>query len=180
MSEEGYAKILTSKKTPREVPRKRIKLLSLLGEGQFGEVLKGTVNEMDLTGIPEYIVAVKVEQYELLLFIGWTNHVLKTLKEDPSGQERKELMREAAVMAQFQHPNIVSLVGGLLLLTFTPKFSTVCTRGMPLLLVVQFCEHGALNAYLKRHEAAQDLSSSRMIQMSLEIATVCTYYEYTC
>lgn len=76
--------------------RRNIKLLDKLGEGQFGDVFKGTVNEVmqssnvfqahkcrqsDATGVPEYIAAIK------------------TLKEDPSGEEKAELMQEAATVS---------------------------------------------------------------------------------
>eukprot|EP00729_Bicosta_minor_P025993 gene25993-biopygen17514 len=49
-----------------------------------------------------------------------------------------ELLREASLMALVEHhANIVSLVG-------------VVTSGTPLLLLITFCEHGALSACLKR------------------------------
>lgn len=37
-----------------------VKLLDKLGAGQFGDVFKGTVDEQSSTGVPEYLVAVKV------------------------------------------------------------------------------------------------------------------------
>lgn len=40
--------------------RKDVKLLDKLGAGQFGDVFKGTVDEFSSTGVPEYLVAVKV------------------------------------------------------------------------------------------------------------------------
>ncbi len=41
------------------------------------------------------------------------------------------MMREAAVMAQFHHENVIRLVG-------------VVTLGAPMLTVIEFCEHGSL------------------------------------
>ena len=55
---------------------------------------------------------------------------VKALKND-STEQRDALMREAAIQVQFDHNNIVGLVG-------------VVTRGEPILLVLQFCEHGSL------------------------------------
>ena len=52
-------------------------------------------------------------------------------------------MQEAALMAQLRHPNIVSLVG-------------VCTAGAPKILVLQYCEHGALRDLLQRRAGGGD------------------------
>ena len=49
---------------------------------------------------------------------------VKTLKEGSTGADKKELMEEAAVMAQLQHTNLVGLIG-------------VCTREYPILLVME-------------------------------------------
>ena len=49
---------------------------------------------------------------------------VKTLKEGCTGQDKKELMEEAALMAHLRHDNLVELVG-------------VCTREYPVLLVME-------------------------------------------
>ena len=59
-----------------------------LGSGQFGNVERGT----------------------------WQNKVelevaLKTLKEGSSDENKVKFLQEAAIMAQFKHPNIVTLHG---------------------------------------------------------------------
>lgn len=59
MQEEGI-KFILENKTPREIPRKKIKMLDKLGAGQFGDVFKGALNEIETTGLPEYLVAIKV------------------------------------------------------------------------------------------------------------------------
>jgi hypothetical protein len=45
---------------PREIPRKCIRLLAGIGEGAFGTVYKGLIDESDARGVPEYMVAIKV------------------------------------------------------------------------------------------------------------------------
>ena len=45
------------------------------------------VDESDTSNVPAYMAAVKL------------------LKGDPSGEQREEFLREAIVMAQFNHPN---------------------------------------------------------------------------
>ena len=78
---------------------------------------------------------------------------VKTSK-DTVGEGATELLQEAAVMALVPaHPNLVSLVG-------------VVTRGVPLLLVVSFCENGSLLSYLK--DTAVSLGNK--LRMASEIA----------
>ncbi len=50
---------------------------------------------------------------------------------------RTGLLQEAAVMAQFTHPRVVQLVG-------------VITVGDPLMVVVEYCEHGSLGSYMTK------------------------------
>jgi hypothetical protein len=45
---------------PREIPRKCIRLLAGIGEGAFGTVYKGLIDEYNARGVPEYTVAIKV------------------------------------------------------------------------------------------------------------------------
>ena len=59
-----------------------------LGSGQFGNVEKGTWQ-----GTLELEVA------------------LKTLKTDSNEEDKVKFLQEAAIMAQFKHPNIVTLHG---------------------------------------------------------------------
>jgi serine/threonine protein kinase len=61
---------------------------------------------------------------------------VKVLKGEPSNDEREELLKEAVITAQFTHTNVVGLVG-------------VVTSGSPYMLVLQFCEGGALQSVLK-------------------------------
>jgi len=61
------------------------------GKGAFGVVYKGLMSEGP--GVPDYLVAVK------------------SLHQSGSAGDRTELLEEAAVMAQFSHPHVVSLVG---------------------------------------------------------------------
>eukprot|EP00912_Choanoflagellata_sp_UC4_P001688 UC4_evm3s1075 len=62
---------------------------------------------------------------------------VKTLKSEYSAAERMEMLREAATTAQVENPYVVGLVG-------------VITRGDPLCVVLQFCEHGALDDIMKK------------------------------
>ena len=87
---------------PRELPRKTITIKHDLGAGAFGVVYMGMMREtarrsagssVYISAMPEYPVAVK------------------SLKEGPSSDERKEFLREALVSAQFDHENVVAVIG---------------------------------------------------------------------
>ena len=74
---------------PREIARGAVSLLDELGKGAFGLVYKGIMREV--ASMPGYLVAVK------------------SLHETCSATDKQELLEEAAVMAQFQHPHVTSL-----------------------------------------------------------------------
>jgi Eph receptor A8 len=73
-----------------------------------------------------------------------------------------DLMREAAMLAQFQHPNVVSLVG-------------VCTVGSSAMLVMQLCEHGSLRAFLRSHTDFNELRLRSKVRILLDIAEGMSY-----
>ena len=106
---------------PREIQRSMLETNEILGAGAFGEVLKGSLNEYKVTGVPAYTVAIK------------------TVKDGGNNSDAiHEFNREAAVMALVSdHKNLVSLIG-------------VVTRGVPLMMVTQYCEHGSLLDLLRK------------------------------
>jgi serine/threonine protein kinase len=84
---------LVDRSVPRELKRSCVTIVKKIGEGQFGEVAKGSLDEYRDSGIPAYMVAIK------------TVH-------DPSGPGGDDLLQEATVMAQVSgHPNLVALIG---------------------------------------------------------------------
>ena len=77
------------------------------------------LDESSAGGVPGYMVAVKM------------------VSDDAPEEAFRELYREAAVMAQITgHPNVVALIG-------------VVTKGLPLMLLVSFCEKGSLLSVLR-------------------------------
>lgn len=124
------------KVAPREIPRKQVRLLEMLGKGAFGEVYKALMEEETSLGVPSYLVAAKKF-------------------DDPSEEEKKEIFTEAVIMAQINHPNVCKLVG-------------VVTKGTPVLIVLQFCEHGSLDHFLKN--SGSDLLLNAKIQMAFDSA----------
>ena len=66
-----------------------LRLLGKLGEGEFGDVFKGERRSAE--GVQ--MVAVK------------------SLKATADGSEKVKLLKEAAIMGQFKHPNVVEFFG---------------------------------------------------------------------
>ena len=64
---------------------------------------------------------------------------MQVLKDQPTREEREELMKEATVSAQFDHENVVMCIG-------------VVTAGTPVMLVLQLCDKGSLHGVLKKAE----------------------------
>ncbi|KAL8623580.1 hypothetical protein ACOMHN_000185 [Nucella lapillus] len=73
-----------------EIQREHIKLVEILGEGQFGDVYKGMYFDREDLQVP---VAVK------------------TCKETSEETMTEKFLEEAYIMQQFDHPHIVKLIG---------------------------------------------------------------------
>ena len=105
------------RKLPRELDRNLIVQLDVLGKGEFGEVMLGF-----------YVKEGEAHEEGRLV-------ALKTLKgvagDLVSRSEKDTLMAEATINAQFDHINIVNLLG-------------VVTTGQPLLIVLELCPRGEL------------------------------------
>lgn len=66
----------------------------------------------------------------------------KSLHDHATATEKQELLEEAAVMAQFDNPFVTNLVG-------------VVTVGAPVLMLVEYAEHGSLKLYLEKTEVPE-------------------------
>ncbi|XP_028578828.1 ephrin type-A receptor 7 isoform X4 [Podarcis muralis] len=64
---------------------------------------------------------------------------IKTLKVGFTEKQRRDFLCEASIMGQFDHPNVVHLEG-------------VVTRGKPVMIVIEYMENGALDAFLRKHD----------------------------
>uniref|UniRef100_A0A3P8Y9C5 receptor protein-tyrosine kinase n=1 Tax=Esox lucius TaxID=8010 RepID=A0A3P8Y9C5_ESOLU len=121
--------LLNSKLLALEYPRNNIEYVRDIGEGAFGRVFQARAPGLQPTE-PVTMVAVKM------------------LKEEASTDMQNDFQREAALMAEFDHPNIVRLLG-------------VCAVGKPMCLMFEYMAHGDLNEYLRRHSPTQHHSLSR-------------------
>ncbi|KAG0410583.1 hypothetical protein HPB47_012298 [Ixodes persulcatus] len=100
-----------------EYPRNDIIYLRDIGQGAFGRVFQAKAPGL-LKGDELTTVAVKM------------------LKEEASEDLQSDFEREACLMAEFDHPNIVKLLG-------------VCAIGSPMCLLFEYMGKGDLNEYLR-------------------------------
>ncbi|KAL0963270.1 hypothetical protein UPYG_G00351990 [Umbra pygmaea] len=139
--------LLNSKLLALEYPRNNIEYVRDIGEGAFGRVFQARAPALEPIE-PVTMVAVKM------------------LKEEASVDMQNDFQREAALMAEFDHPNILRLLG-------------VCAVGKPMCLMFEYMAHGDLNEYLRRRSPAQQRSlsqpslSGRSFSSELEAGMLC-------
>uniref|UniRef100_A0AAY4AQC0 Tyrosine-protein kinase receptor n=1 Tax=Denticeps clupeoides TaxID=299321 RepID=A0AAY4AQC0_9TELE len=132
-------------------PRHCLKLHKLLGSGAFGEVYEG--------------IAVGVTSVEVMTE---KRVAVKTLKKGATDNEKMDFLKEAHLMSQFDHPNILRLLG-------------VCLENEPQYLILELMEGGDLRSYLRgarpsaTHGALLDLAD--LLNISLDVARGCACLE---
>ncbi|EYC23910.1 hypothetical protein Y032_0014g2210 [Ancylostoma ceylanicum] len=116
-----------------EIQHKNVTIGRVLGQGAFGEVRKGTLLRRSGRSVP---VAVK------------------TLKSDTelSKAKIKEMMKEARLMRDLKHPNVVCIYG-------------VALLEHPLYIILEFVPGGALDAYLRKNKNTIDRDERLLMAM---------------
>ncbi len=102
-----------------------IRFVQELGEGAFGKVYRG---ELIMPGGAIIPIAIK------------------TLKENATVKTQQDFRREAELMTDLQHPNIVCLLG-------------VCIREEPMSMLFEYMSKGDLHEYLIRNSPRSDVSN---------------------
>ncbi|XP_009452689.2 ephrin type-A receptor 1 isoform X2 [Pan paniscus] len=112
---------------------------TVIGEGEFGEVYRGTLRlpSQDCKTV-----------------------AIKTLKDTSPGGQWWNFLREATIMGQFSHPHILHLEG-------------VVTKRKPIMIITEFMENGALDAFLRERE--DQLVPGQLVAMLQGIASGMNY-----
>lgn len=111
-----------------------LQFTTLLGAGEFGEVSLGTLRAKGS---------------------GQLTCACKTLRSGSTPAERMDFMTEAAIMGQFSHPNVVSLIG------------VVLQEGNEV-IVIELMQNGELQGYLEKEKPSLELPM--LINFCLDVA----------
>ncbi|XP_060012480.1 ephrin type-B receptor 6 isoform X2 [Lagenorhynchus albirostris] len=123
----------------REVDPTYMKIEEVIGEGSFGEVRRGRLQPR---GRREQAVAIQA------LWSGGAESL------------QMAFLGQAAVLGQFQHPNILRLEG-------------VVTKSRPLMVVTELMELGPLDSFLRQREG--QFSSLQLVAMQRGVAAAMHY-----
>ncbi|KAM8743504.1 tyrosine-protein kinase Fer isoform 1-T1 [Acanthopagrus schlegelii] len=110
----------------------------LLGKGNFGEVFKGTL-QRDRTPV-----------------------AVKTCKEDLPPELKIRFLSEARILKQYDHPNIVKLIG-------------VCTQRQPIYIVMELVPGGDFLSFLRKKK--DELKTKQLVRFSVDAAAGMAYLE---
>ncbi|XP_078617341.1 proto-oncogene tyrosine-protein kinase ROS-like isoform X1 [Branchiostoma floridae x Branchiostoma japonicum] len=131
-------------------PRHKLSLTKMLGSGAFGEVFEGTAT--DILG-PR---------------TGDTRVAVKTLHKGATDQEKGDFLKEAHLMSQFKHANIVALRG-------------VCLDNNPQYIILELMDQGDLKSYLHANRPnplrPSQLDLMDLIDICLDVTRGCKYLE---
>ncbi|XP_047411244.1 tyrosine-protein kinase Fer isoform X1 [Sciurus carolinensis] len=114
-----------------------VTLGELLGKGNFGEVYKGTLKDK-------------------------TNVAVKTCKEDLPQELKIKFLQEAKILKQYDHPNIVKLIG-------------VCTQRQPVYIIMELVSGGDFLSFLRKKK--DELKLKQLVKFSLDAAAGMLYLE---
>ncbi|XP_032873284.1 tyrosine-protein kinase Fer isoform X1 [Amblyraja radiata] len=114
-----------------------VTLGELLGKGNFGEVFKGTLKDKTAVAV-------------------------KTCKEDLPQELKIKFLSEARILKQYDHPNIVKLIG-------------VCTQRQPIYIVMELIQGGDFLTFLRKKK--DEMKMKQLVKMSLDAAAGMAYLE---
>ncbi|XP_059693032.1 tyrosine-protein kinase Fer isoform X2 [Haemorhous mexicanus] len=114
-----------------------VTLGELLGKGNFGEVYKGTLKDK-------------------------TPVAVKTCKEDLPQELKIKFLSEARILKQYDHPNIVKLIG-------------VCTQRQPIYIIMELVPGGDFLSFLRKKK--DELKTKQLVKFSLDAASGMAYLE---
>ncbi|KZS20047.1 Focal adhesion kinase [Daphnia magna] len=122
-----------------ELSRNSIDLQEIIGYGHFGDVHRGFFRN---GGGDPTLVAVK------------------TCKDQTMADK---FLEEAYIMQQFDHPNIIRLIG-------------VCSQA-PVWIVMELAKYGEMRAYLQKNQARLELDLATLVLFAYQLSTALSYLE---
>ncbi|XP_036891100.1 tyrosine-protein kinase ABL2 isoform X3 [Sturnira hondurensis] len=135
-----------------EMERTDITMKHKLGGGQYGEVYVGVWKKYSLT-VAVKTLKVTGEQFSSTSSVPCTEDTM----------EVEEFLKEAAVMKEIKHPNLVQLLG-------------VCTLEPPFYIVTEYMPHGNLLDYL-RECSREEVTAVVLLYMATQISSAMEYLE---
>nr|KAF6366201.1 FER tyrosine kinase [Pipistrellus kuhlii] len=114
-----------------------VTLGELLGKGNFGEVYKGILKDKTAVAV-------------------------KTCKEDVPQELKMKFLQEAKILKQYDHPNIVKLIG-------------VCTQRQPIYIIMELIPGGDFLSYLRKKK--DEIKPKQLVKFSLDAACGMAYLE---
>ncbi|XP_068944241.1 tyrosine-protein kinase Fer isoform X4 [Petaurus breviceps papuanus] len=114
-----------------------VTLGELLGKGNFGEVYKGTLKDKTAVAV-------------------------KTCKEDLPQELKIKFLQEAKILKQYDHPNIVKLIG-------------VCTQRQPIYIIMELIPGGDFLSFLRKKK--DELKLKQLVKFSFDAASGMAYLE---
>ncbi|XP_013070385.2 proto-oncogene tyrosine-protein kinase ROS-like isoform X4 [Biomphalaria glabrata] len=130
--------------------RNQLMLTMFLGSGAFGEVFEGLAKNILGDGSGE------------------TRCAVKTLRKSASDHEKEEFLKEALLMKNFQHDNILRLLG-------------VCLDNDPQFIIMELMEGGDLLSFLRSCRATSTspakLLLPDLVKICVHVVRGCKYLE---
>ncbi|EFO27420.1 TK/FER protein kinase [Loa loa] len=117
-------------RAPWELRHETVIIENKIGEGEFGEVFSGKY-KLPTGRVVE--VAIKLAK-----------------KAEMSKEKIKEMMKEARLMRNYEHPNVIRMYG-------------VCVEHEPLLIVMELVDGGALDDFLKKNRVSVKDKIEKMV-----------------
>ncbi|XP_045761953.1 focal adhesion kinase 1 isoform X2 [Maniola jurtina] len=146
-----------------ELVRNQIELTGIIGEGQFGDVHKGTC-KVTSANHPSLRRQLALQRQQ-----GKSNAggecvlpvAVKTCKLDADLDTAEKFLEEAYIMQQFSHPHIIGLVG-------------VCSSP-PIWIVMELATLGEMRAYLQQN--SHRLETCTLVLYIYQLSTALSYLE---
>ena len=116
-----------------EYPRNELEFIKDIGQGAFGRMFKARAPNIR-----------KGEEY--------TTVVVKMLKDDASEDMELDFEREAALLLELDHPNVIKLLGA-------------CAIGRPRCLLFEYMSKGDLNEFLRKQSPDHFIIRNRSTEL---------------